>query len=64
MNGMKAYVGVTGAIFLLLLFAHAARLVQEGSGPLKDPWFVFATLLSAVFSAWAWRVLRKTKRGV
>jgi hypothetical protein len=50
---MRAYVGTTGAMFVLLVAAHVARLIAEGSGPLRDPVFVVTTLASVAMVVWA-----------
>ena len=57
---MKAYVLTSGIIFVLVLTAHVARVFAEGARLLKEPSFVFTTILSVLLAAWAWRVFRKT----
>lgn len=46
---MRAYVGTTGATFLLLALAHVARLLAEGAAPLRDPVFLLTTIASLAF---------------
>jgi hypothetical protein len=55
---MKAYIITTGVIFGLVAVAHVLRVIQEGLGLLKNPWFIFTTLISVGICLWAWRVLR------
>jgi hypothetical protein len=59
---MKAYVITTGAIFGLLVLAHAWRLFEEGPRLAREPWFAGFTLISAGMCLWAWRVLRRIPR--
>jgi hypothetical protein len=56
---MRAYVVTTGVLFVLVVIAHAARLVAEGSGPLHQPIFVGATLAALAVCAWAVALLRR-----
>jgi len=55
---MKAYVITSGSVFGLLTAAHIVRVVLEGARVARDPFFVGITLLAAVLTFWAWRVLR------
>jgi hypothetical protein len=59
---MKAYLIVTGVLFALMSLVHIARVVAEWSYP-HGIGFVFqmaaVILLPAVFSAWAWSLLRR-----
>jgi hypothetical protein len=59
---MKAYVMTTGALFGLLVVVHLWRVVEEGPGPAKDPWFILITVAAAALGLWAWRVLRSLPR--
>ena len=59
---MRAYVLTTGAIFGLLVLAHLWRVIEEGSRPARDPWFVVFTLVAAAMCSWAMLVLRRTPR--
>ena len=59
---MKAYVMTTGALFGLLVLVHLWRIVEEGPGPAKDPWFILITVAAAALALWAWRVLRGMPR--
>jgi hypothetical protein len=56
---MKAYVTTTGALFVLLFLVHLWRAIAEGATTLKNPFYIFVTVLSAVLALWAWRVRRK-----
>jgi hypothetical protein len=59
---MKAYVVTTGAAFGLVVVMHVWRVIEEGPGPAKDPWFVLVSLIAAILCLWAWRVLRAMPR--
>jgi hypothetical protein len=59
---MRAYVITTGIVFCLILFAHIARVIAEGPGLLKDPFFILASLVAMALTLWAWRVLRAIPR--
>lgn len=54
---MRAYVATTGAVFVLITFAHIWRVFEEGWGLAKDPWFLVATLLCVTLFLWAARLL-------
>lgn len=60
---MKAYVMTTGIVFGLLVVVHIWRAIEEGSGMMKEPFFVISTLLATAFCVWSWRVLRLMRRG-
>ena len=57
---MRAYVIVTGIVFLLLVLAHLARVGVEGVHVLKDVFFSISTVISVVLCAWAARLLFKS----
>ena len=59
---MKAYVFTTGVVFVLIIAAHIARVFAEGPRLLKEPSFVFTSILSIVLAAWAWRLFRQLSR--
>ena len=59
---MKAYVLTTGALFGLLVLVHVWRVVEEGIGVAKDPFYIAVTVLAAVLCIWAWRVFRLIRR--
>jgi len=59
---MKAYVLTTGAIFLLIVAAHVARVFSEGPNLLKEPLFEITSVLAIAFTSWAWRVFRQLSR--
>ncbi|MEO7599855.1 MAG: hypothetical protein ABIV50_13040 [Opitutus sp.] len=56
---MKAYVVITGIVFLLIVMAHGARLISEGFLLIKEPAFLLTSILSIVLSVWAGSVYRK-----
>jgi hypothetical protein len=59
---MKAYVFATGLVFGLIVAAHIARIAAEGPRLLKEPTFVFTSLLSIGLVTWAWRLFRHLSR--
>lgn len=59
---MKAYVLTTGLVFGLIVAAHVARIVAEGPRLMKEPAFLFTSLLSLGLAIWAWRVFRQLSR--
>jgi hypothetical protein len=42
--------------------AHIARIVAEGPRLLKEPTFVFTSMLSLGLAIWAWRLFRQLSR--
>ena len=59
---MKAYVIITGLVFVLIVAAHVARIVVEGPRLLKEPTFVFTSMLAIGLATWAWRLFRQLSR--
>ncbi|MEO7362856.1 MAG: hypothetical protein ABI120_21165 [Gemmatimonadaceae bacterium] len=57
---MRTYIALTGTLFGLIVIAHIARGIQEGSS-IYDPWYVALTSACAALSVWAVMLLRKTK---
>ena len=55
---MRRYLVTTGTVFALLVVIHLARLVAEGPGPARDPFFLLMTLLPAALAVWAVLLLR------
>ncbi|HTH39084.1 MAG TPA: hypothetical protein VL572_14005 [Pyrinomonadaceae bacterium] len=60
---MKAYLVVTGIVFLLLGVSHIARVVAEGTHLFAEPVFVLTTISSAGIFVWATALLRNELRG-
>jgi hypothetical protein len=64
---MKAYVGVTGAIFAIVTLLHLARTPEILSEFKTDPvgaigyWLL--TLLTAALAVWAYRLFSRLRRG-
>lgn len=54
---MKTYVMTTGAIFGLLVVAHIWRIIAESPSLATDPFYVVITIVAALLSLWAWRLL-------
>jgi hypothetical protein len=63
---MKAYVVVTGTLFVVLTLLHLARSVELWHRFAEDPGYVVSmallTILSAVLSVWAGRLLLRLRR--
>jgi hypothetical protein len=59
---VKLYVLISGAMFVLLLVAHAARFIAEGASVAANPTFVVSTVLALAMSGWAVRVFRALPR--
>lgn len=59
---MKAYLGITGAVFFLLAASHVARFTVEGSYLLTEPIFIATTLLSVGLFVWAVVLFRRAGR--
>jgi hypothetical protein len=55
---MKTYLWVTGTVFGLLTVVHIWRMLAESMAPAREPWFVLITLISALLTGWAIRLLR------
>jgi len=52
---VKAFLAVVGTVFGLVVVAHVARMFAEPRMA-AEPWFWILTVISAVLSAWAWRL--------
>ncbi len=60
---MRRYLIVTAAVFVIILGAHAARLVAEGWRLLGEPDFVLASLAALGLAIWAIVLLRRLSAG-
>ena len=58
---MRAFVAAAGVVFTLILMAHAARLLLEGLGLLREPVFVVSSLASLVAVIWSVLPLRRSR---
>ncbi len=56
---MKAYVIITGIIFVLLTLAHVARIAVEGTFHLTEPVFLLTTFCSVGMVVWAIFLLKR-----
>ena len=56
---MKAYLVTSGSIFVVILFAHIARVVVEGVGVISEPIFALSSLIAVALSLWAFRLVRQ-----
>ncbi len=59
---MRCYVAATGIVFALLVAAHVARLFAEGSGLLREPFFIGTSLASLALAVWALVLLVRRSR--
>ena len=59
---MRCYVGVTGLVFALMFAAHVARVWAEGTGLLREPFFVLITAAALGLSVWAVLLLSRRPR--
>lgn len=53
---MKSYLAVTSALFALLTVVHVWRIVAESGAPVRDPWFMLTTAMSALLCFWGLRL--------
>lgn len=60
MGAMKLFLITAGTVFGLVVVAHIARVVAEPR-MVREPWFLALTLVAAALSAWAWRLVWKTR---
>jgi len=58
---MRRYLIVTAVIFVIILGAHAARIVAEGTRLLVEPDFVLASLAALGMAIWAIVLLRRPR---
>jgi hypothetical protein len=58
---MKAYLFISGLVFALIFVAHLARIVSEGSGPLRQPTFLSTSILSLGLGIWSAKLLFQSK---
>lgn len=56
---MKAFLVIVGAVFTLIVAAHAARMHAEPELA-HEPWFWLLTAIAAALAAWAWWLLSRT----
>ena len=54
---MRYYVMTTGFCFAILVLVHIARIFDEGTNVVTDPFFAGTTLVSTVMTIWALRLL-------
>jgi dolichyl-phosphate-mannose--protein O-mannosyl transferase len=54
---LKTYIAATGVAFGLLTVAHVWRVIEEGTGLLRQPFWVLITLVAAAFCIWAFWLL-------
>ena len=49
----RAYIAATGIVFALIFAAHIARVFAEGSGFLREPFFIGTSLAALGLAVWA-----------
>lgn len=59
---MRLYLLTTGALFVILVVVHLARVVAEGARAGTDPMVLVSTLIAAGLAFWAYRLLRTMPR--
>lgn len=59
---MKVYLITTGTVFGLITLAHLLRIIAENHRLATEPWFVMLTILSAVLSVWAFRLVLRVPK--
>ena len=59
---VRAYLVVTGVLFVLLTVAHLWRMAAESAALARDPFFLLITVASASLAVWAWRLFRAPAR--
>jgi hypothetical protein len=57
---MRAFLATTGVIFLLIVIAHIARVVDEGTRLLYEPEFLPLTGLALGMAIWAGVLFRRS----
>lgn len=53
MQGQRAFTAVAGLLFASLVVIHVARIVFEGTGPLRNPFFIGITLIALGLASWS-----------
>jgi hypothetical protein len=66
---MKAYLGITGALFAIVTLLHLARIVFELRQRFStEPGFVLGyalmTLGTALLTVWAWRLFQRAPSSI
>jgi hypothetical protein len=59
---VRTYVGITGLVFALIFAAHVARVWADGTGLLRDPFFVLVTTAALGLSVSAVVLLSNRRR--
>lgn len=54
---MRYYVMTAGLCFAVLVLVHIARILDEGTSVVTDPFFAGTTLISTAMTIWALRLL-------
>lgn len=58
---MKAYLFISGLVFLLIFGAHVLRVWAEGWGPVRQPTFLSTSILSLGLGIWSVILLMRLK---
>lgn len=59
---MRAYLVTTGTVFGLITIAHLFRIIAENHRLATEPWFLILTILAAVLSFWAFRLVPRVPK--
>ena len=59
---MRAYLIATGLLFGGLTIAHVWRVIEEGTGLLRNPWWILISAAAAILCIWACRLLWVLRR--
>jgi hypothetical protein len=60
---MRAYLLLSGVLYFLLVLAHVARLITEGTSVASSPMFSMTTVAAMLMTAWSWWLLRRSREG-
>jgi len=58
---MRAYVLITGVLFLLLALVHFWRLYEEGGSPARHPHFLIITVIAVCLAGWAFSLYKRSR---
>jgi hypothetical protein len=60
---MRAYLLISGVLYFVLVLAHVARLLAEGTSVASSPMFTISTVAATLMTTWSWRLLRRARDG-
>ncbi len=56
---MRSYLVLSGVLYFLLVLAHVARVVEEGTSVARSPMFAITTVAALLMTAWSWWLFRR-----